>query len=170
MDILAHTLWTTAIAREGNTVLEKKQKPRIHVGWAAFWGVFPDLFAFTIPVIGAVFRLISGGVLTTGSALAPFLYQFSHSLIIWAVVFVIVWSIRKRPPLVLLGWLLHILIDIPSHALNFYPTPFLFPLSHYRFPYGVSWANQWYMIVNYSLLAIVWIGIFLKSRKTKTVY
>lgn len=179
MDILAHTLWANAGARGLNKLREKKGKPKIiHAGWTGFWGVFPDFFAFTIPFVIVIFKIITGQVALSsfgghhlpvaGFDLAAYLYQWSHSLVIWAVVFVLVWIISKRPRWELLGWALHILIDIPSHAIGFYPTPFLFPISEYRFPYGVAWSNMWYMIINYSALALVWGGILIsKFKKSK---
>lgn len=167
MDILAHTLWANAAARKANKIAEKKKKKlHINVGWAAFFGVFPDFFAFTIPFILVGFKIITGEMpmssfgehhgVSSGFDIASTLYQYSHSVVIWLIVFLIVWAVSKRPRYELLGWLLHILIDIPSHAISFYPTPFLFPISEYRFPYGISWSNQWYMLINYSALLLVW--------------
>lgn len=181
MDILAHTLWANAGARGANTIAEKKNKKfKISPGWTGFFGVAPDFFAFTIPFIIGIYNLLfnpafEGGfgghhIEVNGFDLAAYLYQFSHSIVIFAMVFVLVWVISKRPRYELLGWLLHILIDIPSHSVEFYPTPFLFPISEYRFPYGISWANLWYMIINYSLLAIVWCTIIIqkiRQRKAK---
>ena len=178
MDILAHTLWTNAGARAGNRLAEKKKgKFHVNVGWTAFWGVFPDFFAFTIPIILILYRVIFQGLslgsladhhgLAGGFDIASYLYQFSHSLVIWALVFVLVWVLSKRPRWELLGWALHILIDIPSHAIGFYPTPFLFPLSEHRFPYGVSWSNTWYMLINYSALLLVWGRIWYRKIKMK---
>lgn len=166
MDILAHTLWTSALGKEANRQAEKKNKKfKINIGWTAFWGVFPDLFAFTLPFILFFYNFIAPGFVfnfdrsnIAGFELAPKLYQYSHSLIIFALVFLVTWLIYRRPRYELLGWALHILIDIPSHSIEFYPTPFLFPLSEYRFPYGISWADKWFMIVNYSLLLVVWGG------------
>lgn len=179
MDILAHTLWTNAGARGVNRLREKKGKSRImHVGWTAFWGVFPDLFAFTIPFIIVIYKIVTGQISVSsfgnhhipvaGFDIARYLYQWSHSLIIWAAVFILVWIFSKRPRYELFGWALHVLIDIPSHAIGFYPTPFLFPISNYRFPYGISWANFWYMLINYSALLVVWGGILIaKIKKSK---
>lgn len=177
MDILAHTLWTNAGARAANKVAEKKGKRfHISVGWAAFFGVVPDFFAFTIPFMIGIYRSVFLGetflrghhIPTAGGFdLAAYLYQFSHSLVIWALVFVLVWILSRRPRYELLGWALHILIDIPSHAIGFYPTPFLFPISSYRFPYGVSWSNQWYMLINYSALLVVWGRITYKKFLNK---
>jgi hypothetical protein len=169
MDILAHMLWTNYGARAGNIKLEKKKKRTISLPWVTFWGVFPDLFAFGLPIS----FLILKGIATLSFSfhrpdmfgLPATLYQYSHSLVIWAAVFIIVWIVSKRPRLELLGWLLHILIDIPSHAASFYPTPFLFPISDYRFLHGVSWGNKWYMIINYSLLLIISLYFFARKKK-----
>ncbi|MBP7006733.1 MAG: hypothetical protein KBC44_01725 [Candidatus Pacebacteria bacterium] len=188
MDILAHTLWANAGARGANAIAEQKSEPEetkkrkfhMHPGWTAFWGVFPDFFAFTIPFIILFYNVIFGGEdflsfrdhhqFSGNFDIASYLYQFSHSVVIWAMIFILVWVISKRPRYELLGWLLHILIDIPSHSISFYPTPFLFPISEYRFPYGVSWANQIYMIVNYSFLAIVWSYIVIKKMRQKALF
>lgn len=183
MDILAHTLWANAVAREANEIAEKKnqvdKKFHISVGWTAWWGVFPDLFAFSIPfVLRFYFILVGGNSFSTffqrphveggningaGFDLAHNLYQYSHSLVIWAVVFSLVWIFYKRPRYELLGWALHILLDIPTHVLAFFPTPFLFPLSNYKFPYGIQWSNQWFMIINYGALLLVWWRIAFKK-------
>jgi len=186
MDILAHTLWTNAAAREANAVAAAKGKKfHISAGWAAFWGIFPDLFAFSIPFTFRFYNLILGNETSSfffssrsavdiegmtasrGFSLAHTLYQYSHSLVIWAVVFIIIWMIFKRPRYELLGWALHILIDIPSHTLSFFPTPFLFPISDYNFPYGLQWSNYWFMIINYGALLLVWGRILLKGLFAK---
>ena len=180
MDILAHTLWTNAGARGANEIAKKKGgKFHMHVGWTAFFGVAPDFFAFTIPFVVGIFKMTFNGDsaytffghhgLVGGFNLASFLYQYSHSLVVWAFVFCAVWFFYKRPRWELLGWALHILIDIPSHSLSFYPTPFLFPISEYRFPYGLQWSNMWYMIINYSALLIVWGRIAWQKYSPKKV-
>lgn len=175
MEILAHTLWTTAGVRKVNAVSKKRGKLyRMNMFWTAFWGIFPDFFAFTIPFLISFYKVLTGqqmfGSFSTrhqvadGFNLAHDLYQYSHSLVIWVLIFMILMLILRRPPWVLVGWALHILIDIPSHSLAFFPTPFLFPISEYRFPYGVAWSNYWFMIVNYSALIIVWGTILFKKH------
>jgi hypothetical protein len=167
MDIFAHALWTNALARLAKRKAAKAEKYRrylLSIGWATFWGVFPDLFAFTVPFVIGIFGWISGNGFIYGrdsiaSGLAPSLYNYSHSLVIWAVVFMVAWIISKRPRWELLGWALHILIDVPTHAANFYATPVLFPISNWKFLYGISWATPWFMIVNYSALFVTWSGI-----------
>jgi hypothetical protein len=66
----------------------------------------------------------------------------------------IVYYFWKEWALLLGGWPLHIIMDIPTHSREFFPTPFLWPISDVTFN-GISWATAWFMIANYSLLAIV---------------
>jgi hypothetical protein len=155
VDIFAHGLWASAAARGTN----RKIRRRIRAGWAAFFGVFPDFFAFTIPFVTMLIQRLSG----TPAAghpprleLAWQLYQISHSLFVFSAAFGLVWLIRRRPVLEMLGWPLHILIDIPSHTLRFFPTPFLWPVSSYHFD-GISWGNRWFMLVNYSAILAVYL-------------
>jgi hypothetical protein len=162
VDILAHGLWATAAARCAN----RKIRRRIRVGWAALFGILPDLFAFTIPFATALAQRLNG-VSAAGHPprmeLAWQLYQISHSLFVFAAVFGLVWLLRRRPVLELLGWPLHILIDIPSHTLRFFPTPFLWPVSSYYFN-GMSWGNRWFMLVNYSALVLVYLLLWWTGR------
>ena len=41
MDILGHALWTTAAADCSRRRLGRQ----VHLGWAAFWGIFPTFSA-----------------------------------------------------------------------------------------------------------------------------
>jgi hypothetical protein len=181
MDIFAHGLWTAAAAKAVNKKLELKNKSELNIWRAVFFGIFPDLFAFTIPFLWIVFGFISGnltladiprphqveppsdGKLYAVMRLANSLYSISHSAIIFAAVFLIVWLIARRPVLELCGWLLHILIDIPSHSYQFYPTPVFWPISGWKF-HGTSWATPWFMIINYSALAIVYVLLWRKRK------
>jgi membrane-bound metal-dependent hydrolase YbcI (DUF457 family) len=95
------------------------------------------------------------------------LYLFSHSLVIFALVYGAVWLLWRRPVLVMLAWPLHILMDIPSHRAGRYGTPFLWPLSSYRFN-GASWGQRWFFILNYSALTAAYVALLvwlLMSRR-----
>jgi hypothetical protein len=98
------------------------------------------------------------------------LYLISHSLVIFAVLFLFVGLVRKRPALVLLTWPLHILMDIPTHRAGRFGTPFLWPISDYRFD-GISWGQRWFMILNYSAICTVYgallVGSYLRDRRRK---
>ena len=171
MDVFAHTVWAALSAR----AINKKKKQRIlNVAWTAFWGVFPDLFAFTIPFAGIIISVLSGdksfsdfprGEGSPLFSLAHELYNYSHSLVIWFVVFLVVWKLAKKPRWELLGWALHILIDIPTHTEAFFPTPFLFPVSTYHVPFGISWGTPWFMMLNYSVMLLCFAFLFIRDRK-----
>src|SRR4051812_8308235 len=118
MDVLAHSLWTNVMYEMIPQTKSQKKMTR----WGIFFGVFPDIVAFT-PIWVYVFydwifrghlfkfaRPEDGGAFPLEN-LTSHLYQFSHSLVIWAVVVIITWIIIRKFPLVLLGWALHIGID-----------------------------------------------------------
>lgn len=113
MDIFSHGLWAGAAAKGINLKKERK----LNVWLAAFWGAFPDLFAFAIPFTWVFFNLISGNVSLsdlhphtgaepenklnfgrgdtnqTDPYIARFtavLYDISHSLIVFIIIFTLV--------------------------------------------------------------------------------
>ncbi len=143
--------------------------------WAVFFGVAPDLVAFAPATIYA-FLFGRGQHLTSLAnsnmwvfAYAREAYNYSHSFVIFLGVFLLVMALRKgRPYWPLLGWALHIAIDLFTHP-DFYRTPFLFPISEYRNPYGISWAEPKFMLVNYILIAIFYILIFTVWKRKKHV-
>ncbi|MEK7195165.1 MAG: hypothetical protein AAB655_00550 [Patescibacteria group bacterium] len=184
MDIFAHGLWAAAAAKSANIKLSKRGR-EISVVKTAFWGVFPDLFAFTIPFIWLVWNLVFGNLNLSDIPrpeniepaardtfwvfnLSSTLYNISHSAIIFGIVFFLIYLILKRPVWEMSGWLLHVLIDIPTHSYRFYPTPVLWPISEWKFLYGFSWGVPWFIILNYSALAIVYI-ILSRIKKARRV-
>lgn len=181
MDIFSHGLWSSVIAQGVN----KKKKERKFKPWlAAWWGVFPDVFAFTIPFAILLWQLIAGAM-TLGDiphpsdvepaqhgarrlfAFTNVLYSISHSAVIFTIVFAVVilvkyllYKLRRgaapRVPWEMLAWLLHVAVDLPTHSYRFYPTPVLWPLSDWRFN-GFSWGQWWFLLLDYSLLIVVYL-------------
>lgn len=174
MDIFSHALWSNI----GTQYVNLKFKRKLGNIQVVFWGIFPDIFSFTIPFVWLLKNLIltNFNIYSLNldvfeppsrimiSILTNLLYSLSHSLVIFSTVFVIIRIIKKRWYLEQLGWLLHIVLDIPTHSYKFYPTPFLWPLSDFRFD-GISWAQPWFIILNYSF--IILISIYLKKLKTQ---
>jgi len=172
MDILAHGLWTNILYK---TIPATRQEQNT-TGWGIFFGIFPDLAAFTPVFVFIFYRAIflgqklafvrpeDGNEGIPLSDLTHTLYNFSHSLVIWVVVFGISWLILRKVPWVLLGWALHICIDIFSHSSQFFPTPFLFPISKF-FINGWSWGEPVFMAVNYGLLIILYIFVVPKLKR-----
>ncbi|MEK7546745.1 MAG: metal-dependent hydrolase [Patescibacteria group bacterium] len=122
MDILSHGLWAGAAAKALRQAQGKESKRKLNVWLTAFWGVFPDLFAFTIPFVWLFGNLLSGNVnfsdihpptgdeperkLLFGngdtrqaessiSYLTASLYNISHSMVVFFVVIALVIIFRK---------------------------------------------------------------------------
>lgn len=200
MDIVAHGLWAAAAAKGINRKREKSdtenQRKPLNVWWAAFWGIFPDLFAFTPAFLWFVYEVATGHFSIANLPrpehaepvprdtlpifrLASALYNISHSAVVFFAVVLLVYLMRRLRrarmapataatlvPRELFGWLLHVLIDIPTHTYRFYPTPFLWPISGWKFD-GLSWATPWFMVVNYSALIIIYL-LLARGRKKAT--
>lgn len=176
MDVISHGLWAAAAAKTAN---EKVLKKPISIKWATFWGFMPDVFAFAPLFIWLFYGLISGGINYSEipkpeeghqmpadwsiAKLTLVLYSISHSLFIFIPVFFVIFLIYKKPQWVMCGWLFHILIDIPTHSYEFYPTPFLWPISDFKVN-GFSWGHPWFLIVNYALLIIVYWILWRKNK------
>lgn len=159
MDIVSHGLW-------GGIAFGRASRRRF---WAAFaFGVTPDLLAFGPHFVGSVWASVSGN---GGPPIGPRhgyaniptyvfgLYDVTHSLVVFAVAFLVVWAVLKRPWWPMGAWGLHVLMDIPTHSMRFFPTPFLWPLSNYRID-GVSWGQPLVLIPDLVLLAGLYLWYF----------
>jgi len=155
MDYLAHGLWSY--------ILFHKIKK---IWYAIFFGLLPDNLSWTIFLI---YNLIIGkGLGPPVPTLIPgwvfTLYNISHSLIITAIVFLAIFLIYKKIPIYMYAWPAAIIIDIFTHTRDFLPTPFLWPLSEWRFP-GISWASLAFMSINYIIIITLLIYIQYKRRR-----
>jgi hypothetical protein len=159
MDFVAHFLWS-AIIFSG---------PQIFL--AIFFGILPDFIPFGLNMI--VDGIRNKKQQKEGSAhnrrdnmIAYFeqpenqwvykLYNYTHSIIIWGFGFLIAYFIGRSNgffPIFIFAWLLHILIDIPTHEKRFFAPQFLTPLSKFCVD-GKSWAHPVFMAVNYILIFI----------------
>ena len=85
------------------------------------------------------------------------LYNATHSLVVFSFVFSVVWLVMGWFPYPLLGWLVHILVDIPTHRKAFFPTKIFYPFSDWCVD-GIYWGRAWFMILNYGLIIVglVW--------------
>lgn len=178
MDVFAHALWVAALFKAINHRLKRK----ISVWRAVLWGIAPDVFSFGLLTAWMILSLIFGGTamdFRQFEAMEPaqrdtipvfqlvtFMYNFTHSIFTFAAFFIIFYLIFRKPILSMLGWLVHILIDIPTHSYQFYPTPFLWPISSWKFN-GISWGQKWFMIANYSAIVIAYIALYFWSKKAR---
>lgn len=161
MDTLSHGLW-------GSLAFGRKNKQSF---WLAFcFGAAPDVFSFGPFFVSAFLGLAQRPPISStpppDSAIPSyvhFLYNPTHSLIIFATAFFLVWLIRKKPLYEMCAWGLHILYDIPLHTEHFFPTPFLWPVSSYHFN-GWNWGSPWIFFPNVALLAILYVWFFVVRK------
>ena len=162
MDVLSHGLW-------GGMAFGRKSRK---IYWLAFaFGLMPDFFSFGIFSASTVLGLVSGPDWSAGPpdmSLIPSyvgsLYNITHSLVVFAVIFLLIWLWKKKPFLPLAAWGLHILVDIPTHSAKFFPTPFLWPLSDYKFN-GTNWGQPYIFLPNLALLIVLYLWWFWSKRK-----
>ncbi len=165
MDIISHGLY-------GGVVFGNKSKKEYRL--AAAFGILPDFLSFGLPFAMNIITLLSGG---NGSLFGEashhdinaeyihVMYNITHSLIIRSIVFFTLRLIFKKPIKASFARLLHILIDIPTHTLAFFATPFLRPISNYQFN-GIRRSDKIIFIPNIIVLVILY-GIYFSKKLHK---
>jgi len=161
MDILAHALWSVPA---GIGIRAWLKRP-VHLGWMVAWGVAPDLISFGVPAAVRIGRFVTGAsksLLPDGSG-PRFdwvwnVYNATHSALVFAICFGAVWLLLRKPVLEMLGWALHILIDIFTHT-GMFAIRFLWPLSPVHVD-GTPWERPWLLALNYAVLASVYLVLW----------
>lgn len=92
------------------------------------------------------------------------LHCTTHSVLVAAAVTVVCWPWRRVMWLPLVGWWLHIVIDVFSHSTEFYPVPLFYPITQRGFGM-VAWNTPWFAALNYGALVAVTIWLWLTRRK-----
>ena len=82
------------------------------------------------------------------------LYNISHSLITAFVFIAIVYFVKKDLTWPMLAWPTHIIVDLFTHSIEFFPTPIFWPLSNYRFD-GIPWSNIYVFTTNIILIFLI---------------
>ncbi len=162
MDIISHGLW-------GGVAFGRKSKKSF---WLSFvFGILPDLIAFGPFFVLMFLRIVPRPNFSAEppvpDSIPQFVYQvynISHSLFVFVLLFGLLWIILRRPLWEFSAWGLHILMDIPTHSYKFFPTPFLWPFSHFEIN-GHPWASPEILIPDVILLVILYIWFFARKRK-----
>lgn len=160
MDFISHGLW-------GGIAAGRKNKKDF---WKSFtWGAMPDILPFGPFFLVRIYRMIvgDGGYVFSGppdgSSIPQYvfqLYSVTHSYFTFLFVFLIFYLIYKKPNWLMIGWLIHITMDIFTHSKAFFPTPFLWPFSSYRYD-GTPWSNLYILLPNIIILACLYIYFFI---------
>lgn len=164
MDIVSHGLW-------GAIALGRASRRSF---WTAFlFGIAPDIFSFGPLFANGLLlhglEFLNGLVRRPDPALIPAyvhsLYDATHSLVVFALAFGLVWLVRGKPLMAMAAWGLHIAMDIFTHTNNFFPTPFMWPISDARVN-SVAWSEAIVFFPNVLVLALLY-GWLLFTRKKR---
>jgi hypothetical protein len=145
MDIISHGLWARIIFR-------RKKIP----WWTVAFAILPDLVAFG-PYLAL--QVLRGGIVSVFAVPEIYpkwviiVYNLSHSLVIAGLIFYALLFLHQELAILFLAWPLHIIIDIPTHSADCFPTKFLYPLSHLYFA-GIHWRTWFILIGNWGALAL----------------
>ena len=178
MDILAHGLWAafgTAVAARhfplsrrtvAATVALAIVPDAVHVLPVAWWAVFgsgslEELAAYVMLTAKPQPVLPATVVLWTHH-----LHCIMHSAIVAAAVTLAIWLARHSLWVPLLGWWSHIVIDVFTHAADFYPSPVLYPLTLRGFD-GIAWNRPWFVVLNYACLAAAFSWLWIDQRRNR---
>jgi hypothetical protein len=167
MDIYSHFLWTNLTGRA------TKRTHKVCL-WMAVFGFLPDIVAFgynfSTQIAGHINLAAIGGSYHLNLASVPpitfTLSNYSHSFIIFAAVFAVVSIVLNKLYIPLLGWGMHILIDIPTHTIGHFAPPYLFPF-HTPLINGIGWSNPYFMLFDFTILFYIYHELHLKKHTTR---
>ena len=178
MDILSHGLWGAAAAL---TVGRFRDVTPAQTAAAFALGIAPDVgqlmpvLAWSLTQPAPLDTVASFVAATPGLeprlpgtvvALSHHLHCLAHSLPVLLVATLAAWRWMRWWLVPLIGWWLHVLLDIPTHSSDYYAVPFLYPFSDYGVD-GIAWTTPWVLIVDYAALALMYGWLFaprLRSR------
>lgn len=161
MDIVTHSL------RSGIAFGRKSKKDFIKALWR--WAL-PDALSFGVLTVATViwFSARPDRWHQEAAQIPQYIhvfYNITHSFLTFGVALWIAYLWKKKIPLPMLWRWLHILMDIPTHSMAFFPTPFLRPILP-PLVNGIPWSNPWIFFINRGLL-IAWYTWHIIKKKKK---
>jgi hypothetical protein len=175
MDILAHTLW----AGVGVALLRRRRPVPTRTAVATLGlAALPDVLHL-LPIVawwvfgaGGLSVVLSYAMAVPGQEPAlpevvklwsHHLHCIMHSAIVAGAVTLLLYALRRSLWIPLLGWWLHIVIDVFTHSADYYAVPVLYPLSDRAFD-GVAWNEPWMLVLNYAALGACAWWVFRSGR------
>ena len=125
--------------------------------WAAFgFGIFPDIASIGIFFTQAA---LHGDVISFHAlpAYVFVLYNLTHSLVLAFIGLGLIHLLWKPLFIPALAWPFHIGLDIFTHPLGHFQTPFLYPLSDYAYNGIAWWMHPWFIRAYWSLPPFTWL-------------
>ena len=154
MDVFSHAAWGYGLFGQ--------RKPLLAVAI----GAMPDLLSFGIFfVVRIATNTYEFGkpALETIPGYIFVMYDITHSLLIAGVLAGLVYIWRKDIGFVMLAWPFHLLLDIPFHSREFFPTKLLWPVSDFIID-GVAWTAPWVWFPNLAGVLLL-VGYRIRKRR-----
>lgn len=131
---------------------------------AICFGMLPDLLSFGVFTVARLLGAPGHPGFGDGAwpsmdaypAYVHVLYNISHSLVVFALALGIVWLFARAYVTPFLAYGFAVLMDVPTHGIDFFSTPILWPFSSYRFD-GVSWGEPSVFLPNVILLTCAYV-------------
>lgn len=158
MDTLSHTLWGLGLFGF-----------RGHPWLALLFGALPDLLSFGIMMILNIIKgsfTVGKPALDTIPAWTFFVYDFTHSLLVAGVLIAVVHTRRKDISFAMLAWPFHILLDIPFHSGEYFPTKLFWPITDISLD-GVSWSTPWVWFSNLAGILLIFCYRWYRRKQDK---
>ena len=155
MDYISHGLWSYIF-------FHWIKRPLL----AVCFGLLPDTLSWGVY---GIYRFIAYGgfgkpILDQIPEWTFALYNITHSLVVVAAVILLVLVLLRRVPVYIFAWPIAIVMDLLTHTTTFLPTPFLWPLTDWKFA-GISWATPWMLVLNASLIVAAMIIIYRRKKR-----
>ena len=183
MDVISHWFWGVLATRK-------------HVNWkiAGTMAVLPDLLAFLPSFMYSLAYGIDRPSVDDTTVTSDFpaitweVYQYTHSAVVVTCAVLMTWWFFSRfqfarlksnfaehhrsKPLMMafllwVPWYLNILLDIPSHTLQFFPTPIFYPISDFGVD-GTRWSTPIVLFTNVGALVLLWLYVLYRDHKAKS--
>lgn len=175
MDILAHGLW----AGIGIEALSRRRAitARSKIAIVAL-AVLPDIVHMVPTVVAAILGSMPWSTVWTYATAAPGtepvmpafvallshqLHCIMHSAVVLGAVTLVASLLAPAASLALLGWWLHIVIDVFTHSTDYYVVPILYPFTYWGFN-GIAWNRPWFMVLNYASMVVTLMFLTMSRR------
>jgi hypothetical protein len=144
------------------------------VASATAFGLMPDLVALVPVSVWAIGSHSAADAVRayifaqpgTEPVMAPWAHLLEHNihcsahsvLVLGLITLLSFWKFRwLLVPLI--GWWLHVALDIPTHSREYYAVTVFYPISNWSFD-GLAWTHPGVLVANYLALAVAYAWLF----------
>lgn len=153
-----------------------RKKGRKVLSWGIFGSIFPDLpmifsFFFLFLYVNITWQWEFNHEVLHDQFIDRFLSPIIHSFLFWISIFLVYFLVRKKGYIeqfkaFLIGWFLHIFIDLLTHKGEWTWNHF-YPLNFKPIEWILYYLNPYFFVMEYFIFIIIFTLIYIKKRKIK---